>query len=287
MLRIAAEHAVLAAPIVAGFPDLLAEAVHGVRREQARERSPTCCCAARGSGCSRPARLGRAGDPRPRSPPRSATELGWDGARRAAEIESFRAEADEGWGDRGGRVIAALGSPRPRSSPRRSTVDGPSAAPITAVDGESRSARGRERRGRSTERPSPARAHVFVSLERGGAWAPPVQVDPGVAGGASAASVAAAGGGRVVVAWIAGGTLYGAVHAAGATAFTPPQPLGAASGQPALGIGISGTAYVAYAAPDTGGSDVDVARLDRTSTSFVALRRADRGAARGAVGARC
>ncbi|HLW96429.1 MAG TPA: hypothetical protein VKS25_13710, partial [Solirubrobacteraceae bacterium] len=148
------------------------------------------------------------------------------------------------------------------------TVAGPSAA-ITAVDGVSLAADGsgavvfRETVGGT--------AHVFVSLEQAGVWAAPVQVDPGVAAGASSAAIAAAGGGSVVVAWIAGGTLYGAVHAAGAAAFSLPQPLGAASGQPALGIGISGTAYLAYAAPDTGGSDVDVARLDRTSTSFVSL----------------
>jgi len=163
-------------------------------------------------------------------------------------------------------VIAALLAAAALSPPV--TVDGPNAA-ITAVDGVSLAADGS---GAVVYRKTVAgAAHVFVSLEHGGSWAPPVQVDPGVAAGASAASVAAAGGGRAVVAWIAGGILYGAVHAAGATAFTQPQPLGAASGQPALGIGISGTAYVAYAAPDTGGSDVDVARLDRTSTSFVAV----------------
>jgi hypothetical protein len=163
-------------------------------------------------------------------------------------------------------VIAALLAAAALSPPV--TVDGPSAA-ITAVDGVSLAADGS---GAVVYRKTvDGAAHVFVSLEHDGAWTPPVQVDPGVAAAASAASVAAAGGGRVVVAWIAGGTLYGAVQAAGAAAFTQPQPLGAASGQPALGIGISGTAYVAYAAPDTGGSDVDVARLDRTSTSFVAL----------------
>ncbi|HEY7966220.1 MAG TPA: PKD domain-containing protein [Solirubrobacteraceae bacterium] len=157
-------------------------------------------------------------------------------------------------------AAAALGPP--------ATIDGPSAA-IVALDGVSLSADGG---GAVVYRKLIAgAAHVFVSLERAGVWAPPVQVDQGVAAGATGASVAAADGGRVAVAWISGGTLYAAAQAAGGSAFTGPQPLGAASGQPALGIGISGTAYLAYIAPDTGGSDVDVARLDRTSTSFVAL----------------
>ncbi|HEX4033448.1 MAG TPA: PKD domain-containing protein [Solirubrobacteraceae bacterium] len=157
-------------------------------------------------------------------------------------------------------AAAALGPPV--------TIAGPSAA-ITAVDGVSLAADGS---GAVVYRETVnGVVHVFVSLEHGGSWAPGVQVDPGVAAGASAASVAAGADGRVAVAWIAGGTLYDAVDAGGTAAFTAPQPLGAAAGQPALGIGISGTAYLAYAAPDTGGSDVDVARLDRSATSFVAL----------------
>src|SRR5579863_6366767 len=140
------------------------------------------------------------------------------------------------------------------------TIDGPSAA-IVAVDGVSLAADGS---GAVVYRKVVSgAAHVFVSLERGDVWAPPLQVDQGVAAGATAASVAAADSGRVAVTWIAAGTLYASVHTAGTATFTAPQPLGAASGQPALGVGVSGTAYVAYAAPDTGGSDVEVARLDR------------------------
>jgi hypothetical protein len=73
------------------------------------------------------------------------------------------------------------------------------------------------------------------------------------------------------VVWVAGGTLYGAVHPAGASSFGAPQAIAPAAGAPALGMGISGTAYVAYAATDGGGVDVDVARLDRTSSRFVPL----------------
>jgi glycerol-3-phosphate dehydrogenase len=92
VLRIASEHAYLAAPIVAGFPDLLAEAVHGVRREQARGIADVLL---------RRTRLGllaaREVTSQETLEPLAAAlgeELGWDGARRAAEISSFRTEAD-------------------------------------------------------------------------------------------------------------------------------------------------------------------------------------------------
>ncbi|HEX4033449.1 MAG TPA: glycerol-3-phosphate dehydrogenase/oxidase [Solirubrobacteraceae bacterium] len=92
VLRIASEHAYLAAPIVAGFPDLLAEAVHAARREQARGIADVLL---------RRTRLGllaaREASAQETLEPLAAAlgeELGWDGARRAAEIASFRAEAE-------------------------------------------------------------------------------------------------------------------------------------------------------------------------------------------------
>jgi hypothetical protein len=112
---------------------------------------------------------------------------------------------------------------------------------------------------------------TYFSLERAGVWGPPAQLDATITGGSSSCALAAADGGRVAAVWIAGGTLYGAVHAAGASGFSAPQAIGQATGTPALGMGISGTAYVAYLAPDSGATDLDVARLDRTSTRFVVL----------------
>jgi glycerol-3-phosphate dehydrogenase len=93
VLRLAAERRELAAPIVPGRPDLLAEAVQAARREQARTvgdvllrrtrlalTAGRALCAPDADG---PARVAAAmGD-----------ELGWDGARVAAEAEAFRAEA--------------------------------------------------------------------------------------------------------------------------------------------------------------------------------------------------
>jgi hypothetical protein len=155
---------------------------------------------------------------------------------------------------------AALGPPV--------TIDGPSSA-IVSLDGVALAQDGsgalvyRKLVGSS--------AHVFAALEQAGVWAAPAQLDAPSAASASAAAVAVADGGRVAVAWIAGGTLYAAVHAAGASSFTAPQAIAPATGVPALGMGISGTAYVAFASPDGAGSDIDGARLDRTSTSFVAL----------------
>jgi len=112
-------------------------------------------------------------------------------------------------------------------------------------------------------------AHVFVSVERAGAWEAPLELDAAGAPAASTPSVAVANGGRVAVVWVSAGTLYGAVEAAGTQAFRAPQPIAPASGAPALGMGISGTAYVAYAGPAA--NVIDAARLDRTSSTFAVL----------------
>ena len=79
------------AGVVEGLPDLLAEAVHGVRREQARGI---------GDVLLRRTRLGllaarqvTAADTLERVAAALAEELGWDAARRAAEITRFQDEA--------------------------------------------------------------------------------------------------------------------------------------------------------------------------------------------------
>jgi hypothetical protein len=155
---------------------------------------------------------------------------------------------------------AALGPP--------ATIDGPS-PDIVALDGVALAPDGG---GAIVYRKLAGGApHVFASLESAGLWAAPVQVDSGVAAGASSSAVAVASGGRVAVVWVAAGTLYGAVRAGAATAFSAPQAIAATNGVPALGMGVSGSAYVAFTASDGAGSDVDVARLDRTSTSFMPL----------------
>jgi glycerol-3-phosphate dehydrogenase len=91
VLVLAATHPKLRGPILEGFPDLLAEAVHGVRHEQARgigdvllRRTRLGLLAAH--EVLAPAPLGRVADA-------LAEELGWDPVRRAVEIAAFRAEA--------------------------------------------------------------------------------------------------------------------------------------------------------------------------------------------------
>ncbi|HTE59972.1 MAG TPA: glycerol-3-phosphate dehydrogenase/oxidase [Solirubrobacteraceae bacterium] len=94
VLMLAADRGELAQPVLPGHPDLLAEAVHAARREQARTV---------GDVLLRRTRLGLTGAralcaPGERAPERVAAamgaELGWDAARRAAEAAAFRAEAD-------------------------------------------------------------------------------------------------------------------------------------------------------------------------------------------------
>lgn len=114
-------------------------------------------------------------------------------------------------------------------------------------------------------------AHVFAATLAGGAWSAPVQLDGGVSAAAGRPVLAAASGGRVAVVWIAGGELYGAVRASAGRPFSAPQPIAAAQGTPALAMGISGSAYVAFLAPDGGASDILAARLDRLSTAFTSV----------------
>jgi glycerol-3-phosphate dehydrogenase len=93
VLALAAECEELAQPILPGLPDLLAEAAHAARSEQARgvadvllRRTRLGLLAGRelcSAGALAPGRVASA----------LARELGWDPARTAAELERFRAEA--------------------------------------------------------------------------------------------------------------------------------------------------------------------------------------------------
>ena len=94
VLMLAADRGELAQPLLAGHPDLLAEAVHAARGEQASTV---------GDVLLRRTRLGLTGAralcaPGEQAPERVAAvlgeELGWDGARCAAEAAAFRAEAE-------------------------------------------------------------------------------------------------------------------------------------------------------------------------------------------------
>ena len=88
VLRTAGERGELAQPIVPGLPDLLAEASHAARREQARSvadvllrRTRLGLLAARGSG--------RQGRWRPSARAARGRELGWDEERTSAEVDRF------------------------------------------------------------------------------------------------------------------------------------------------------------------------------------------------------
>jgi glycerol-3-phosphate dehydrogenase len=91
VLRIAAEQPYLAAPIVEGFPDLLAEAVHAARHEQARGIADVLLRRTRLGLLA--ARSVTAEDTLERLGAVLAQELGWDAARRAAEVVRFQDEA--------------------------------------------------------------------------------------------------------------------------------------------------------------------------------------------------
>jgi glycerol-3-phosphate dehydrogenase len=94
VLRIAAERGELAQPIVPGLPDILAEAAHSARAEQARTVGDVLLRRTR-LGLLAGRELGEAGSAVPERVARAiGEEHGWDGVRIAAEVERFRAEAE-------------------------------------------------------------------------------------------------------------------------------------------------------------------------------------------------
>jgi hypothetical protein len=106
----------------------------------------------------------------------------------------------------------------------------------------------------------------FLTRFSGGAWSGPTPVAAGV----EEIAVSASDGARLVVAWIAGGNVYGAV-ANGPGPLGPAVQLtsgGGASGL-ALDMGINGHAYAVWSGPG-GGRDVRAARVDDGPWSAVA-----------------
>ncbi len=93
VLAVAAEEPWLAAPIVRGFPDLIAEAVYAARHEQARSLTDVLMRRTRlgllaGRALSRPEAVEPAVVAR-----MVGEELGWSEARQAREVAAFAAEA--------------------------------------------------------------------------------------------------------------------------------------------------------------------------------------------------
>jgi hypothetical protein len=138
--------------------------------------------------------------------------------------------------------------------------------------------------------------HVFLSRFNGGVFRAPERVDNGVGGGASAAVIAAADTGRLAIAWTSGSRVYGSVVAGNGPSgplLGPTEifndPSGATS-DPAIDMGINGTAYATWAAPGGGGADVRVARLQDVAWQTIGVpidvdpaRAAGRGVQRSRV----
>jgi PKD domain len=103
--------------------------------------------------------------------------------------------------------------------------------------------------------------HVFTVRWRDGAAQPPDRVDAPISTAASDAAVAASNGGRLVVAWIAGGSVYASLRPSLDAGWSAPAQLADASAGTATGIAvdmsINGVAYAVWSA----GGDVRGARL--------------------------
>lgn len=109
--------------------------------------------------------------------------------------------------------------------------------------------------------------HIFVARFEGGVFTAPERIDAALPGAGSQPVVGASDAGRLVVVFVSGGVVHGAVRVAGG-AWSAPVALGAGS-DPAVDLSINGTAYAAF----TGGGDVRVARLDRRTNAWSVIEQ--------------
>jgi hypothetical protein len=101
--------------------------------------------------------------------------------------------------------------------------------------------------------------HVYVSRLIGGSFTGPQQVDAALTGGSTQPVIAAGNGGLLIVAFVNGGTLYAVQAPASGQVFGTPQPIYAGAENPTLSMSTFGKAYLAFAAAESGGSDVRAA----------------------------
>jgi hypothetical protein len=96
--------------------------------------------------------------------------------------------------------------------------------------------------------------HVFLSRLSGGVWQPPLRLDTGIGAAATAARVAAARRGVLLVAWIAGGVVYG-MRVPSARRLGRVVSLGAGATTLDVDIGVDAAGWVVWG----GGGDVHAA----------------------------
>ncbi len=106
--------------------------------------------------------------------------------------------------------------------------------------------------------------HVYVSRLLAGVWSPGERVEGALDAPETQPSVAAGPDGRIVVTFVADGTLFGVLHTAEALTWGPPVPLATGAADPSVDMSLYGTAYVSF----TIGTDVRAARLDRKTNTW-------------------
>src|SRR5579884_1983519 len=107
--------------------------------------------------------------------------------------------------------------------------------------------------------------HVFLSPFVGGSFGAPTQVDAGLVGSSSDPVIASGNGGLLLVAFLSGGDLYVVSRRSAQAPLSPPQPLAAGAGSPAISISNFGKAYLAFTVADGSGSDIRAAYYDNGS----------------------
>lgn len=108
--------------------------------------------------------------------------------------------------------------------------------------------------------------HIFVSRFLNGAFQTPERIDGAFAGPSSEPVIAVSPGGRLAVVFVNGGFVHGVVRPVG-KGFSGTTALGDGS-HPSVDMSIDGAAMASFT---SGGGDVRVARLDRTSNIWQTL----------------
>ncbi|MEA2233480.1 MAG: hypothetical protein QOD83_3296 [Solirubrobacteraceae bacterium] len=108
--------------------------------------------------------------------------------------------------------------------------------------------------------------HIFVARFADGAFQAPERIDGALAAAGSQPVVGAADGGRLVVVFVASGTVYGVVRPAAGQAFSAPVPLGLGK-DPSVDLSLNGTAFASFSSA----GDVRVSRLDRRTNTWATL----------------
>ena len=165
-------------------------------------------------------------------------------------------------------MLAAITAGVAPSGARATITDGPPQQLVTGLSGVQLTSLAVARDGTgglAYTATSGGLTHAYFSRLLYGVFQTPVQLDSNGLNGASQPVVAADNGGQVLVAFISSGNLYAEEALNPSSQLSAPQQLATAAANPSISMNLYGVGYLAYAASDGSGEDVDVQYWDGSS----------------------